>query len=167
MITAVLDHLWQSTLFAGGAGLVTLLLRRNAARARFWLWFAASMKFLVPFAALSALGAALLPRPVAPMLPGLAPIAESFVVPAANSQALAVVATHPMTAAAPAAFDWSALVVTLWVLGTLAIAAHWLSRWLKLRAALSGAVDVSATAAFACAMRLRRWSRACSAFSIR
>jgi hypothetical protein len=54
VIALVLDHLWQSTLFAGGAALVTLLLQANAARVRFWLWFAASLKFLVRFAALTA-----------------------------------------------------------------------------------------------------------------
>ena len=40
------DHLWQSTLLALVAGLLTLLLQRNHARARYWLWLAASLKFL-------------------------------------------------------------------------------------------------------------------------
>ena len=35
VIAALLDHLWQSTLFAGGAWLLTLWLRRNPARLRF------------------------------------------------------------------------------------------------------------------------------------
>ncbi|HEX4178578.1 MAG TPA: hypothetical protein VHY57_09075, partial [Rhizomicrobium sp.] len=59
MIAGLLDHLWQSTLFAGGAWLLTLWLRRNPARLRFRLWFAASLKFLLPFAALSAAGESL------------------------------------------------------------------------------------------------------------
>ncbi|PYU63866.1 MAG: hypothetical protein DMG56_08320, partial [Acidobacteria bacterium] len=50
------DHLWQSTLFAVVAGLLTLILRNNHARARYWLWLAASMKFLVPFSLLVAIG---------------------------------------------------------------------------------------------------------------
>ena len=50
------DHLWQSTLFAVVAGLLTLILRNNHARARYWLWLAASMKFLIPFSLLVALG---------------------------------------------------------------------------------------------------------------
>jgi hypothetical protein len=57
VIAILLDHLWQSTLFALAAGLLTLMLRRNGARARYWLWFAASMKFLVPATPLVALGA--------------------------------------------------------------------------------------------------------------
>src|SRR5580704_2968422 len=50
------NHLWQSTLFAGIAGLLTLLLRKNRARARYWLWLAASVKFLIPFSVLVAVG---------------------------------------------------------------------------------------------------------------
>ena len=52
MIPALLNHLWQSTLFAGLAALLTLLLRRNRARTRYWIWLAASMKFLIPFSLL-------------------------------------------------------------------------------------------------------------------
>ena len=50
------DHLWQSTLFAAVAALVALLLKRHRASLRYWIWFAASAKFLVPVAALVALG---------------------------------------------------------------------------------------------------------------
>ena len=53
---AVGNHLWQSTLFAAAAGLLTLALRKNHARARYWLWLAASLKFLVPFSLLTSLG---------------------------------------------------------------------------------------------------------------
>jgi beta-lactamase regulating signal transducer with metallopeptidase domain len=144
VMTAVLDHLWQSTLFAGAAALVTLLFRDQAARVRFWLWFAASVKFLLPFAALAALGGWLLPHPAAApaMLEGFAPAAEPFVVPAANTHALAAIATHPVMAAAPAAVNRSGLLFAVWGLGTLAILFHWLSRWRKLRAALAQASDI-------------------------
>src|SRR3954471_6553956 len=64
-MTAPLDHLWQSTLFALPLGALTLLLRRHAAALRFWVWFAASVKFLVPFSVLMAMGAAMT-LPVAP-----------------------------------------------------------------------------------------------------
>jgi uncharacterized protein (TIGR03435 family) len=50
------NHLWQSTLFAAAAGLLTLALRKNHARARYCLWLAASLKFLVPFSLLTGLG---------------------------------------------------------------------------------------------------------------
>ncbi len=50
------NHLWQSTLFAIGAGLLTLFLRNNHARTRYLLWLTASVKFLIPFSLLAALG---------------------------------------------------------------------------------------------------------------
>ena len=56
-LSAVVTHLWQSTLVAAAIGLVTLALRRNGAAVRHALWLTASLKFLVPFAALTALGA--------------------------------------------------------------------------------------------------------------
>jgi beta-lactamase regulating signal transducer with metallopeptidase domain len=55
-IGRVIDHLWQSTLFAIAAGLLTLAFRRNRARVRYALWFAASVKFLVPFSLMMWLG---------------------------------------------------------------------------------------------------------------
>jgi beta-lactamase regulating signal transducer with metallopeptidase domain len=55
-IADVIDHIWQSTLFAIAVGLLTLGFRRNRARVRFALWFAASVKFLVPFSAIVGLG---------------------------------------------------------------------------------------------------------------
>jgi uncharacterized protein (TIGR03435 family) len=50
------NHLWQSTLFAGAAGLLTLIMRKQHARVRHWLWLAASVKFLIPFSLLVNLG---------------------------------------------------------------------------------------------------------------
>ena len=53
---ALITHLWQSTVFAVLAWLLTLALRNYPARVRFSVWMAASIKFLVPFALLTALG---------------------------------------------------------------------------------------------------------------
>jgi len=56
-VAAIADHLWQSTLFALAAGLmVGVALRRNRAHERYWLWLAASLKFLLPFSLLVSLG---------------------------------------------------------------------------------------------------------------
>ena len=52
----MLNHLWQSTLFAGLAGLLTLALRNNRAQARYAVWLAASVKFLIPFSLLASIG---------------------------------------------------------------------------------------------------------------
>ena len=54
--SAVGNHLWQSTLFAAAAWLIAIALRGNSAQARYRVWLAASLKFLVPFALLVASG---------------------------------------------------------------------------------------------------------------
>jgi len=51
-----LNHLWQSTWFVLAAALLTLAFRRDHPRVRYWLWFSASMKFLVPLSLLMTLG---------------------------------------------------------------------------------------------------------------
>src|SRR5580704_19075319 len=56
MIGELTNHLWQSTLFALAAGLMTVAFRGNRAQVRYWLWLSASLKFLVPFALLLNLG---------------------------------------------------------------------------------------------------------------
>ena len=134
-MSALLDHLWQSTLFAGFVLLLTLALSNNGARVRFWLWFAASMKFLVPFAALAALGESLsrfAPMPVIAPQPLLAfaPAAETISAPAA--------------ALAPAGdvqiLVW--LLPVLWLIGFALVLGVRLSHSLKLRALLRNAQDM-------------------------
>src|SRR5580658_9358302 len=56
MIAALENHLWQSTLIACIVALLTLMLRRNRAAVRHWLWLAASLKFLIPFSILVSIG---------------------------------------------------------------------------------------------------------------
>ena len=57
MTELLANHLWQSTLFAAAAALLTLAFRKNRAHVRYWLWLAASVKFLIPFAVLMTIGA--------------------------------------------------------------------------------------------------------------
>ena len=56
MTALFFNHVWQSTLFAGVIAILTIALRDNRARLRYGLWLAASVKFLVPFATLAAVG---------------------------------------------------------------------------------------------------------------
>jgi beta-lactamase regulating signal transducer with metallopeptidase domain len=139
MMALLFDHIWQSSLFAGGAGLLTLALRRNSANARFWLWFAASVKFLTPFAALTAfsstLAAHLLPAPV------MAPPSASAIFlmqPGAQPFSGAV----PILSAAAPGPDLSIFLMLLWAIGFGVVAGRWLSGWSQLRRVLRGAVNV-------------------------
>jgi beta-lactamase regulating signal transducer with metallopeptidase domain len=105
------------------AGLLTLALSANAARIRFWLWFAASLKFLVPFTALVFLGmrlARLMPAPLPPSLRVLAPVAEKF--------------SAPVQALAPAHGAGFVLpLLLIWLAGFCALLGLALTRWLTLR----------------------------------
>ncbi len=56
MIAELTNHLWQSTLFAAAIALLTLAFRKHPATVRYWLWFCASFKFLLPFSLLLDLG---------------------------------------------------------------------------------------------------------------
>jgi hypothetical protein len=60
MIGEGLNHLWQTTVFAVVAWLLTIAFRQNRAHIRYWLWFSASVKFFVPFALLINLGSQLI-----------------------------------------------------------------------------------------------------------
>jgi beta-lactamase regulating signal transducer with metallopeptidase domain len=146
MIAGLLDHLWQSTLFAGGAGLLTLMLRRNPARLRFRLWFAASLKFLLPFAILSVAGeklSRLFPASVPRLVLEIQPAAERFSAPA---RALAV-QQHAGLNAVP-------ILAGIWLAGFTAVLGLRLLRWLRLHAVmrqarqlnLAAPVDVKASA---------------------
>src|SRR3974390_1079466 len=55
-LSPLVNHLWQSTLCVAMVWLLTLTLRRNRASARYWLWMAASVKFLVPLSLLVSAG---------------------------------------------------------------------------------------------------------------
>ena len=60
------NHLWQSTAFAAIAAGLALALKKNQARARYWIWMAASAKLLLPFALLAGIASHFVkPRAVA------------------------------------------------------------------------------------------------------
>src|SRR5215471_10290026 len=55
-LSALGNHLWQSTAVTALVGLLALMLRKHGAHVRYWIWFTASVKFLVPFSLLITLG---------------------------------------------------------------------------------------------------------------
>ena len=55
MIGELTNHLWQSTLFAAAIALLVPAFGTNRANIRYWLWFSASLKFLLPFTLLVSL----------------------------------------------------------------------------------------------------------------
>jgi uncharacterized protein (TIGR03435 family) len=126
------NHLWQSTLFAAAIGVLALALRANHARVRYWLWMAASLKFLIPFSFLTAVGSRLgawfAPAASEPLL--------SFVVDEIARPFAPLQRAIPAVAAAPArsaAFPHAA-VLALWGLGCAAVLLHLWRRWRRVRA---------------------------------
>jgi hypothetical protein len=116
---SLLNHLWQSTFFAAAAWLLALALRENRAHVRFWLWFAASCKFLVPFSVLVTIGSQFEWR-----APGDLPLPLSVVMDQI-SQPFASLAPD-LLATAPRAVSWSpAVLFYLWLCGFLAVAFAW------------------------------------------
>jgi uncharacterized protein (TIGR03435 family) len=126
MITALTNHLWQSTLFGALAGLLTLALRKNHARARYWLWLAASVKFLVPFAFLVALGSHFGWRKTYVHQAG--PLAIERLGPVFTpviSASISPVGPHPIS--------WIPILpLALWSCGCAAVLLAWGARWRRI-----------------------------------
>src|SRR5689334_19607798 len=102
MTGAVMNHVWQSTLFAAAAGLLTAAFRRDRAQVRYGLWLCASCKFLLPFSLLIGMGSRLEWRPAAREAAG------QITIPAVSETVAELTAPFSERAAAPArgARDW-------------------------------------------------------------
>jgi bla regulator protein BlaR1 len=136
------DHLWQSTLFAAVAGLLTLALRKNHARARYWLWMAASIKFLIPFSWLVAAGSRLswLRTPdsaSAVLYTTIEEVSQPF------GQSVAAVASVAPKAAWSVG-QWLPLILAgVWFCGFVAVIFAWCVRWWKISSDVRSAVRLS------------------------
>lgn len=142
MIATLFDHLWQSTLFAGAAGVLALALRRHSAHARYWAWFAASVKFLVPFSLLVSAGSWLAPRAA---LPALDPPVTYAVSSLSNPFAAGISPIAPARMEAVPSLHIAAWLLGAWLAGTIAIAAVWTVRWLRLLAVVRAARTIDVT----------------------
>jgi uncharacterized protein (TIGR03435 family) len=137
----LIDHVWQSTVFAMLAGALTLAVRKNRAQIRYWLWFTASVKFLIPFSLLAGIGSYLRPHSIGRVVPSGLPVmvqnfTESFVV----SPSIVMAATP-----ARAALSANLILVTLgmiWAIGFIVLVSFWCGRWSGVRAMLKTASPV-------------------------
>jgi TonB family protein len=124
---AAASHIWQSTVVALGAGAIALMLKTNRAPVRYWVWFAASMKFLVPFAALSTAARAIRwPDSVMP-IDTASPVHVFF-----NATALP-----------PVSDNLSRTLVFVWLAGTLIVLARWWREWRRIAAIVDAAEIVT------------------------
>ena len=141
-MTGVLaDHVWQSTAFAGIAALLALALRGHQARVRYWVWFSASLKFLVPFTLLFSLGSTLAWRSVEPKR-----VAPSMTAPLLQIGA-PFTTEAPLTIRPPTAVKTvnridtiEPALLSVWALGFLTIAVMRYRAWRRIRLAIRTSV---------------------------
>lgn len=134
----VANHLWQSTLFAAAAGLLTLAFRKNRATVRYGLWLAASVKFLIPFSLLVGIGSQLewrtVPAPTTTQFSTLMQgISQPFLPPVrVNRMAVARASKSPVPV----------ILLSVWFWGFLTNALSWIRRWRQIRSALRAALPL-------------------------
>ena len=140
--SALMNHLWQSTLFVIVVWLATLALRKNSARVRCWLWTAGSVKFLVPFSMLVGLGERFQWRAA----PAAVQPAVSFVMQDILAPAVVVIAAPASVPQSAPVLPW--LLLTVWALGSAVVLMSWWRQWLPLRSALRDATPVRLNAQY-------------------
>jgi len=149
------NHLWQSTLFACVAALLVLALKRNRAQARYALWLAASLKFLIPFSLVIGLGQHLAkPRAAAIVQPGFTLVVQQISQPFAPVNAAHFAAPVASGFMAMAARILPSALLLLWFGGFAALLLAWCGRWRRVRAAKHGAVATESGREFEAHVRL-------------
>jgi bla regulator protein blaR1 len=130
-----INHLWQSTLFAVAVAVLTRGLTRHLARIRYWLWFSASIKFLVPFSVLVTLGDSLPWTLAAPApSPAFASVVTQIGQPFLDNASL----RGASASFAPGGTVWLPFVImAIWMGGAAAILTIRFRAWRRIRRILS------------------------------
>ncbi len=135
---AIGNHLWQSTLFVAAVALLTLAFRSNRASTRYWLWLAASVKFLIPFSLLIKLGSYF--SSFRSAHDGGSNSVVSLTIMQLNqpfdAQSAAVVA-HPAVSSAGVLqllSRFAPFLFVVWLVGTLVVLTVWFVRWQRISA---------------------------------
>lgn len=137
----IANHLWQSTVFVAAIGLLVLLFGKNRARVRYGLWLAASVKFLIPFSTLIALGSFI------PISNHAVPVWQPSLVSAVHAvdqPFSAGAVTHDANALSllQRAEAWlPEALILIWTLGFAAVLLVWYARWRQVSKILGRAVS--------------------------
>jgi beta-lactamase regulating signal transducer with metallopeptidase domain len=152
---ALLDHLWQSSLFGCAAALLMLAFRRNGASIRFKILLAASLKFLLPFSLLVLLGAQLQwnARPAAGARSQWSVVATQIMQPASSMKlAFGPTATTSANASEATSADHESLITAhgdvsswvflVWCIGCAMLLGRWAAQWMRVRGVVAAAVPL-------------------------
>jgi beta-lactamase regulating signal transducer with metallopeptidase domain len=142
MIAGVLNHLWQSTLFVLIAALLTLALRTNHAGARYSIWLAASLKFLLPFSVLISLGGHL------GWLTGATAAPQWIIIVRTIAQPASIPNFFPTPRALPPSLPYIGyLLAAGWLVGFMAVVKRWADQWRQIKSYLHSAhrIDVGSS----------------------
>jgi uncharacterized protein (TIGR03435 family) len=102
-----------------------MALQRNSARLRYWLWLAASIKFLIPFSVLVSLGGGVARPTAAPALSALTVVRVStYFTPAPTFRTV----TPPVVPS-----YWPFAIPAVWAAGALLLLFRWRRRWRAIR----------------------------------
>jgi beta-lactamase regulating signal transducer with metallopeptidase domain len=144
MAPLLLDHLWQSTLFAAFAALLAVALGRHRAQVRYWVWFAATAKFLIPFALIAAAAGWTAAQLHAQAdAPAPVDLARRVFEPMTAAGPIAAFPPRAMRALARPSSDIGLWFGLAWVLGSMGIAGWRLGQWRVLSAALARATPLA------------------------
>ncbi len=141
---AIGNHLWQSTIFAAALAAITLAFRNNRARTRYWLWLAASLKFLFRCFSLLVSAGSYLATPHAQTATKAAYYAafEQFGQPFAGDDVASFARSTPATTAGHPATHYLPLLLLVWLIGTIVVLAVWIARWCRVSAIAKSATPL-------------------------
>ena len=138
------NHVWQSTLFAAAAGLLTVAFRKNRAKVRYWLWFSASVKFFVPLSLLMSPGSHLQWTPSAHKIaaqvgaPAVSFTMERITQPFADTEQQRRTRSNP---------DWvPAAALGVWMCGFAGVALMRFRAWRRIRTAVRASAPIEVAA---------------------
>jgi len=136
-MTAIANHLWQSTFFAFVTGLFAFILRNNRAAVRYRLWLVASVKFLVPLSLLITVGSHLQrhgARPVdPPQLHAIQQVRLPLVMLASPARSLQPDSSGSLTE----------IFFALWLCGFVVSSASAVRRWQHVRSLVRSSTPLS------------------------
>jgi bla regulator protein BlaR1 len=134
---ALVNHLWQSTIVVLVAWILTLALRTNQARTRYWVWMIASVKFLIPFSLLIAAGESLRTAVATPAKrPALAAVMEQITQPFPQTAAVFTAEHLSKAPLVPEHYTnlLPVILLSVWLCGFLSMVFSWARSWWTIRA---------------------------------